>query len=211
MSQCRSPGSTTGSAVARIPAERLLDRARRHVAHARGDTNHRTQRDTPKRASPDQVWRVPTRMRSRRMTHVRQDHLKCFIRSTYSRSSISCSAEKLVTVDPRHRAAGGLADGRQHTFLLRSFLAVSATTSRSPSSIRDVRVRPSAAALRLATLEQSSGRRTVVRSLICQDISRASSSYVITAPLKAERARRCPCVHEAAVLHCAKMRVEGRP
>src|SRR5262249_43571095 len=42
---------------------------------------------------------------------------------------------------------------------------------RSPSSIRDVRVRPSAVALRLARLSRSSGRRTVVVGTMCQEIS----------------------------------------
>ena len=47
---------------------------------------------------------------------------------------------------------------------------VSDIINRRPSSIRDVRVRPSAAALRLARLSRSCGNRTVVRSIICQDI-----------------------------------------
>ncbi len=50
---------------------------------------------------------------------------------------------------------------------------LSAMTTRSPSAISDVRVRPSAAALRFARLSRSSGRRTVVRRVICLDISLA--------------------------------------
>jgi hypothetical protein len=46
-----------------------------------------------------------------------------------------------------------------------------ATINRSPSSMRDVSVRPSAAALRLARSSRPSGSRTVVRVVICHDIS----------------------------------------
>src|SRR5579862_9588675 len=46
----------------------------------------------------------------------------------------------------------------------------SVRTSWSPSSISEVKVRPSAAALRRARSSRSSGKRTVVRSIICQDI-----------------------------------------
>src|SRR5262249_39836698 len=46
-----------------------------------------------------------------------------------------------------------------------------ATISRSPSSMREVSVRPSAAALRLARSSRPLGSRTVVRWFICQDIS----------------------------------------
>src|SRR5215468_1988182 len=46
-----------------------------------------------------------------------------------------------------------------------------ATINRSPSSMREVSVRPSAAALRLARSSRSSGSRTVVRPAICHDIS----------------------------------------
>src|SRR5262249_1431863 len=46
-----------------------------------------------------------------------------------------------------------------------------ATINRRPSSMREVSVRPSAAALRLARSSRSSGSRTVVRPTICHDIS----------------------------------------
>jgi len=49
-------------------------------------------------------------------------------------------------------------------------LLFSEITNRSPSEIKDVRVRPSAAALRFACLRRSAGSRTVVRSTICLDI-----------------------------------------
>ena len=45
--------------------------------------------------------------------NVRQDHLRCFIRATYSRSSISCSAEREVRLNFRHWPPHGLADGWQ--------------------------------------------------------------------------------------------------
>src|SRR5580704_6130721 len=50
------------------------------------------------------------------------------------------------------------------------FFGESLTTSRSPSSMREVNVRCSASALRLARLSNSFGSLTVVRSIICQDI-----------------------------------------
>ena len=50
-------------------------------------------------------------------------------------------------------------------------LSAAATTRRSPSSINEVNVRPSAAALRFARVNSGCGRRTVVRSGIGSDIS----------------------------------------
>ena len=59
---------------------------------------------------------------------------------------------------------------RGRTRLSRARFLFSVTTNRRPSSIKEVSVRPSAAALRLAQLRRSSGSRTVVRSVICHEI-----------------------------------------
>src|SRR5262249_43227801 len=114
------------------------------------------------------LWHVAPK-RINQDVDVRQDHLNRFIRSTYSRSSISCSADR------SGRSIPGI--GPPVALLMRgrvrfAFAACrsSATIIRRPSSISEVRVRPSAAALRLARLSNSSGRRIVVRSVICQDI-----------------------------------------
>src|SRR5215216_6182987 len=101
--------------------------------------------------------------------HVRQNHRKCFIRATSSRSSNSWRPEMLVTSTPGIRPPPALLmRGRMRFF---GAFRLVASTIRKPSSISEVSVRPSAAALRLARLSTSSGRRTVVRSVICLDIS----------------------------------------
>src|SRR5262249_40986005 len=100
---------------------------------------------------------------------VRQDHFSRFIRSTYPRSSISCSPEKSVRSIPGMGPPVALLMGGITRFIFPDFL-LSLTTNLSPSSISDVSVRPSAVALRLARINSSLGRRTVVRSFICQDI-----------------------------------------
>ena len=70
-------------------------------------------------------------------------------------------------VDSRHWAAGSFAVGGSTRLLFAAFLSP-ATINRSPSSMREVSVRPSAAALRLARSSRPSGSRTVVRDVICQ-------------------------------------------
>jgi len=121
---------------------------------------------------PRTADRMLRQIRAKRVdqdVYVRQYHLKCFIRRTYSRSSISRSAGK----SPRSRPGIGppvallTRDMRRFGFVTFRF---SAMTNRRPSAINDVRVRPSAAALRFARLRRSSGSRTVVRSIICLDI-----------------------------------------
>src|SRR5712691_9739 len=163
-------------------SEHLLESARCAVgARIRGDANHRAQRqrrnaeagiavdDAGEPRMTECVLRHVLPKRIDEDIHVRQDHLKCFIRSTYSRSSNSSSAENLVISIPGIGPPVALLTGSGPPFFFKPFLG-SATTIRSPSSIRDVRVRPSAAALRLARVSRSWGRRTVVRSLICQNI-----------------------------------------
>jgi len=59
---------------------------------------------------------------------------------------------------------------RGRTRLSRARFLFSVTTNRRPSSIKEVRVRPSVAALRLAQLRRSCGSLTVVRPLICHEI-----------------------------------------
>src|ERR1700730_6627903 len=98
--------------------------------------------------------------------YVRQDHSKRFMRSTYSRSSISCTNEdRLSQSIPGLRPPTALLTGGSLCFADLGLL-LSETTSLKPCSINDVSVRPSAAAFRLARCNSSSGNRTVVRSLI---------------------------------------------
>src|SRR5271155_2858849 len=56
-------------------------------------------------------------------------------------------------------------------------VCLSSITRRNPSSINAVSERPSSAALRLALRIRSVGRRTVVRSTICHDISLAATYF----------------------------------
>ena len=101
--------------------------------------------------------------------HVWQDHRSRF---TYSRSSSSCSAAELFRSIPgRNPPVAVLTGGR--TRLALGADDCSSTTRRNPSSRSEVRDRPSCAAFRLARRMSSSGRRTVVRSVICHDISMA--------------------------------------
>jgi len=101
--------------------------------------------------------------------YVRQDHLNRFIRSMYSRSSISCNAENEVRSMPGIGPPVALLTGGNVRGALPTFF-FSATTILSPSSMSAVSVRPSAFALRLARSSKALGSRTVVRSAICQDI-----------------------------------------
>src|SRR5712691_213400 len=94
-------------------------------------------------------------------------------------------SEKRVRSIPGISPPAALLTRGRTRFFLAAFLG-SVTTIRNPSSIRDVSVRPSAAALRLARLSRSSGRRTVVRSLICQDIW-VYHQYVNTPAVSAPR------------------------
>ncbi len=92
-------------------------------------------------------------------------------------------------VDPRHNSAGSFATGGRPRFAFpapRSF----ATTSRTPSSMSAVKVRPSAAALRLARRSRSLGRRTVVRTFMCQEIQPVGDMS------KARRLAEVPCASE---------------
>jgi hypothetical protein len=87
-----------------------------------------------------------------------------------SRSSISCKAAESLTSTPGIKPpVATLTRGKLRTadFSCGSSL----TTRRRPSSIMAVRESPSAAALSLARRTRSSGRRTVVLSDICHDIS----------------------------------------
>src|SRR5665213_2387927 len=102
---------------------------------------------------------------------VRQDHLKPFLkRSAYSRSSIPWISEYFVISAPGNSPPVALLTGiGPRSRLGFSFFAV--TTCRRPSSMSAVSVRPSSAALRLASRINAEGKRTVVRWIICQDIS----------------------------------------
>ncbi len=97
---------------------------------------------------------------------VRQDHRR---RPAASRSSISSNAAESSRLTPGlNPPVAELTGGR--TRLVRAAGARSARTRRRPSSIRAVSERPSASAFRRARLTRSSGRRTVVLSVICHDI-----------------------------------------
>src|ERR1700730_1831616 len=161
----------------------LVDRAR-HPVRARigSDANHCAQhqwrnaepgiaRDrAPKPGPRESMWRNVVREGVDQDVDVRQNHLKRFMRSTYSRSSISCNAEKSMRSIPSIGPPVALLTGGITRFIFSDFLLLF-TRSLRPSSISDVSVRPSAAALRLARIKSSLGRRTVVRSFICRDIS----------------------------------------
>src|SRR4051812_15691292 len=102
---------------------------------------------------------------------VRQDHLKRFMRFMESRSSRPWISENRVRSMPGRNPPVVLLIGGMTRFVLPG-LRSSVVTSRKPSSISEVSVRPSDAALRLAREIRSSGRRMVVRSVICLDIRR---------------------------------------
>lgn len=159
--------------------ENLLDRAGlSEYARIGRNPRHRAQRqgrhakapvpkDDP--VEPAFADRVARRIGAKRVDQhidVRQDHGR---RPAASRSSISSSAAESSRLTPglsppvAELTGGG-------TRLVRAAGARSARTRRRPSSIRAVSERPSASALRLARLTRSSGRRTVVLSVICHDI-----------------------------------------
>src|SRR5205085_8536304 len=143
-------------------AERLIERTRIRIGTGVGGDPHqsaqRERRDTKPRvcvhdviepASADGMLRYFGTKCVDEDVDVRQDHLKCFMRSMYSRSSISCSAaESEMSMPGNGPPTAELVRGI--TRLFSGWRAASLTTSRSPSSISDVSVRPSAAALRLA-------------------------------------------------------------
>jgi len=98
--------------------------------------------------------------------HVWQDHRSRRINSI---SSISCRpAESLRSMPGIRPPVAVLTRGIVRLTLVAE--PRSSRTRRNPSSISDVNERPSTAALRLARLTNSSGRRTVVRAVICRDI-----------------------------------------
>src|ERR1700720_1184985 len=100
--------------------------------------------------------------------YVRQDHSKRFMRSTYSRSSNSCTKEdRSSQLIPGLRPPLALLTGGSLCFTDLD-LFFSEPTNLRPCSINDVSVRPSAAALRLARVNSSSGNRIVVRSVISE-------------------------------------------
>src|SRR5215216_918390 len=162
--------------------KRLLERARRPVrARIGGNSNHGGQCQGRQAklgialhdlGEPRAAYRVLRHVFAKGIDkdiYIRQDHLKRFIRSTYSKSSNSWSADMSVRSIPGIGPPLALLTRGRVRFVFAIF-RLPATTIRSPSSIRDVNVRPSAAALRLARLSRSSGRRMVVRSAICHDI-----------------------------------------
>jgi hypothetical protein len=143
---------------------------------------------------PRTAGRMLRQIRAKRVdqdVYIRQHHFKCFIRRTYSRSSISWSAGKPVGSRPGIGPPAALLTRGTTRFGFVT-LRFSAITNRSPSAINDVRVRPSAAALRFARSRSSSGSRTVVLSVICLDIppddymSKAETGHVL---------RRCASGH----------------
>jgi len=163
--------------------ERFVDRAR-HPESARvgGDPHQRAQHQ--RRYSETRITRyhcgqpgaadpvlrnVPAKGVNQDI-HIGQDHLRFLIRRMYSKSSISWIFDRSVSSTPGIGPPVALLT-RGRTRLALVCFCFSVKIDRSPSSIRDVRVRPSAAALRLARLRRSSGSRTVVRSVICHDIS----------------------------------------
>src|SRR5438552_10989588 len=121
------------------------------------------------RCEPAAADRVPRRIGPKGIderVYVRQDHSERFMRSTYSRSSSSCTNEdRSSQLIPDLRPPLALLTGGSLCFADLGLLLWE-TTSLKPCSINDVSVRPSAAAFRLARCRSSSGNRTVVRSLI---------------------------------------------
>jgi hypothetical protein len=102
---------------------------------------------------------------------VGQDHRsRCAVSTSSMACSEALSSRSMPGIRPPcARLTGGKT--RCVTAEGRSF-----TTRRRPSSMRAVNERPSANALRLARRIRSSGRRTVVRSVICHDISSSAPS-----------------------------------
>ena len=111
MSQCRSPGSTQLamrlSEQIFAEAERFFERARDADRACGGDSHDGAQRqrrnaeagftknDAVEPWPANRMFRDILAKRVDQDIDVRQDHLKCFMRSIYSRSSNSCSSEKL--------------------------------------------------------------------------------------------------------------------
>src|SRR5665213_1545815 len=103
------------------------------------------------------------------------------------------AAELEISIPGNAPPVAVLTRGRMRLAL--AFFGFSSTTSRRPSSIREVSVRRSATALRFARTSSSRGNLTVVRSIICIDISSICLyvKYLAYGKLETEGCTRALC------------------